>query len=61
MSDWIECVFVCVCVLFGDSGRIMATEFTEEGFSSAGTALTPPSQSGLVAKSAVNLPLCIAE
>ncbi len=34
---------------------------TEEGFSSAGTVLTPLSQSGLVAKCAVNLPLCVAE
>lgn len=61
MSVWVECVFVCVYVLFGGSGRIIATEFTERGFSSAATALTPLSQSGLVAKSAVNLPLCIAE
>lgn len=53
-----------VSVLFVGSGRIIAAEFTKQKkvFSSAGTVLMPLSQSGPVAKCAMNLPpLCQRE
>lgn len=57
VSVWVECVFVC----WQWENNSSWVHKTEEGFSSAGTVLTPLSQSGLVAMSAVNLPLCVAE
>lgn len=57
VSVWVECV--CLCLFAENNGSWVHK--TEEGFSSAGTVLTPLSQSELVAMCAVNLPLCVAE
>lgn len=54
VSVWVECVWI-VCWQWENNSSWVHK--TEEGFSSAWTVLTPLSQSGRVAKCAVNLPL----
>lgn len=54
------CLCVCVCIvcrLWENNSHCVHK--TEEGFSFAGAALLLLSQSELVAKRAVNLPLCV--